>query len=79
MERRRHGLTDLSKALIESSNPFFMNLSIRYEKNKFVNFLESSSFGSKLCQDCYPHQFSPLIDDNWKQKTLAKIFSKEIL
>ena len=67
-----HGLTDLSKALIESSNPFFMNLSIRYEKNKFVNFLESSSFGSKLCQDCYPHQFSPLIDDNWKQKNFGK-------
>ena len=67
-----HGLTDLSKALIESSNPFFMNLSIRYEKNKFVNFLESSSFGSKLCQDCYPHQFSPLINDNWKQKNFGK-------
>ena len=67
-----HGLTDLRKALIESSNPFFMNLSIRYEKNKFVNFLESSSFGSKLCQDCYPHQFSPLIDDNWKQKNFGK-------
>ena len=67
-----HGLTNLNKALVESSNPFFMNLSIRYEKNKFVNFLESSSFGSKLCQDCYPHQFSPLIDDNWKQKNFGK-------
>ena len=67
-----HGLTDLSKALIESSNPFFMNLSVRFEKEKFINFLESSSFGSKLCQDCYPHQFSPLIDDSWKRKNFGK-------
>ena len=67
-----HGLTDLSKALIESSNPFFMNLSIRFEKEKFVNFLESASFGSKLCEDCYPHQYSPLIDDNWKRKNFGK-------
>ena len=67
-----HGLTDLEKALVESSNPFFMNLSIRYEKNLFVEFLKSSSFGSKLCEDCYPHQFSPLIDDDWKYKNFGK-------
>ncbi len=67
-----HGYTDLSKALIESSNPFFMNLSVKYEKIKFVNFLKSSSFGSKLCEDCYPHQFSPLIDDEWKRKNFGK-------
>ena len=67
-----HGLTDLSKALVESSNPFFMNLSVRFEKEKFIDFLESSSFGSKLCQDCYPHQFSPLIDDSWKRKNFGK-------
>ena len=67
-----HGLTDLKKALVESSNPFFMNLSIRYEKNLFVDFLKSSSFGSKLCEDCYPHQFSPLIDDDWKYKNFGK-------
>ena len=36
-----HGLTDLEKALVESSNPFFMNLSIRYEKDLFVEFLKS--------------------------------------
>ena len=67
-----HGLTDLKKALVESSNPFFMNLSVRYEKDLFVEFLKSSSFGSKLCEDCYPHQFSPLIDDNWKYKNFGK-------
>ena len=67
-----HGYTDLSKALIESSNPFFMNLSIKYEKFKFVELLKSSSFGSKLCEDCYPHQYSPLIDDKWKQKNFGK-------
>ncbi len=67
-----HGVTDLEKALIESSNPFFMNLSIRYEKDLFVEFLKSSSFGSKLCEDCYPHQFSPLIDDDWKYKNFGK-------
>ena len=67
-----HGLTDLKKALVESSNPFFMNLSIRYEKDFFVDFLKSSSFGSKLCEDCYPHQFSPLIDDDWKYKNFGK-------
>jgi len=49
-----------------------MNLSIRYEKEEFVNFLRSSSFGSKLCEDCYPHQFSPLIDDSWKFKNFGK-------
>ena len=67
-----HGYTDLSKALIESSNPFFMNLSVKYEKSKFVELLESASFGSKLCEDCYPHQYSPLIDDIWKQKNFGK-------
>ena len=67
-----HGLTDLEKALVESSNPFFMNLSIRYEKDLFVEFLKSSSFGSKLCEDCYPHQFSPLINDDWKYKNFGK-------
>ena len=67
-----HGITDLKKALVESSNPFFMNLSVRYEKEEFVNFLRSSSFGSKLCEDCYPHQFSPLIDDSWKFKNFGK-------
>ena len=67
-----HGITDLKKALVESSNPFFMNLSIRYEKEEFVNFFRSSSFGSKLCEDCYPHQFSPLIDDSWKFKNFGK-------
>ena len=67
-----HGYTDLSKALIESSNPFFMNLSVKYEKSKFVELLESASFGSKLCEDCYPHQYSPLIDDTWKQKNFGK-------
>jgi penicillin-binding protein 2 len=49
-----------------------MNLSIRYEKDLFVEFLKSSSFGSKLCEDCYPHQFSPLIDDDWKYKNFGK-------
>ena len=67
-----HGLTDLRKALVESSNPFFMNLSVKYEKDLFVEFLKSSSFGSKLCEDCYPHQFSPLIDDSWKYKNFGK-------
>ncbi len=67
-----HGYTDLSKALIESSNPFFMNLSTKYEKFKFVELLKSSSFGSKLCEDCYPHQYSPLINDKWKQKNFGK-------
>ena len=67
-----HGLTDLNKALVESSNPFFMNLSVRYEKDLFVEFLKSSSFGSKLCEDCYPHQFSPLINDEWKYKNFGK-------
>ncbi len=67
-----HGYTDLSKALIESSNPFFMNLSVKYEKSKFVELLESSSFGSKLCEDCYPHQYSPLINDSWKRKNFGK-------
>ena len=67
-----HGLTDLRKALVESSNPFFMNLSIKYDKALFVEFLKSSSFGSKLCEDCYPHQFSPLIDDSWKYKNFGK-------
>ena len=36
-----HGYTDLSKALVESSNPFFMNLSVKYEKSKFVDLLKS--------------------------------------
>ncbi|MAI03402.1 MAG: hypothetical protein CBD12_001310 [Amoebophilaceae bacterium TMED152] len=67
-----HGYTDLNKALIESSNPFFMNLSVKYEKSKFVELLKSSSFGSKLCEDCYPHQYSPLIDDAWKRKNFGK-------
>ena len=67
-----HGYTDLSKALVESSNPFFMNLSVKYEKSKFVDLLKSSSFGSKLCEDCYPHQYSPLIDDAWKRKNFGK-------
>ena len=67
-----HGYTDLNKALVESSNPFFMNLSIKYEKSKFVKLLKSSSFGSKLCEDCYPHQYSPLIDDAWKRKNFGK-------
>ena len=73
-----HGYTDLNKALVESSNPFFMNLSVKYEKSKFVELLKSSSFGSKLCEDCYPHQYSPLIDDAWK-KNFGKDLSKEIL
>ena len=67
-----HGYTDLNKALVESSNPFFMNLSVKYEKSKFVELLKSSSFGSKLCEDCYPHQYSPLIDDAWKRKNFGK-------
>ena len=67
-----HGLTDLEKALVESSNPFFMNLATKFSKEKFVNFLSSASFGSILCSDCYPHQYSPLIDDAWKQKNFGK-------
>ncbi len=67
-----HGYTDLNKALVESSNPFFMNLSVKYEKYKFVELLKSSSFGSKLCEDCYPHQYSPLIDDVWKRRNFGK-------
>tara|TARA_B100001250_G_scaffold50698_1_gene39625 strand:+ start:2104 stop:3885 length:1782 start_codon:yes stop_codon:yes gene_type:complete len=67
-----HGYTDLNKALVESSNPFFMNLSVKYEKYKFVELLKSSSFGSKLCEDCYPHQYSPLIDDIWKRRNFGK-------
>ena len=49
-----------------------MNLSVKYEKSKFVDLLKSSSFGSKLCEDCYPHQYSPLIDDAWKRKNFGK-------
>mgnify|MGYP003301759405 CR=1 FL=1 len=37
-----------------------------------MDLLESSSFGSKLCEDCYPHQYSPLIDDAWKRKNFGK-------
>ena len=67
-----HGLTDLEKALVESSNPFFMNLATKFDKNKFIDFMQSASFGSVLCSDCYPHQFSPLINDAWKQKNFGK-------
>ncbi len=67
-----HGYTDLNKALVESSNPFFMSLSVKYDKSKFVELLRSTSFGSKLCEDCYPHQYSPLIDDAWKRKNFGK-------
>ena len=35
-----HGLTNLNKALVESSNPFFMNLATRYEKDSFTDFLD---------------------------------------
>ena len=34
-----HGLTDLEKALVESSNPFFMNLATKFDKDKFVDFM----------------------------------------
>ena len=54
-----------------------MNLAVRYEKVEFIEFLESSSFGSKLCEDCY-HMFSPLINDEWKRKTLVKTCSRAI-
>jgi len=67
-----HGLTNLEKALVESSNPFFMNLATKFDKDKFVNFMQSASFGSLLCIDCYPHQYSPLINDSWKQKNFGK-------
>ena len=67
-----HGLTNLEKALVESSNPFFMNLATKFDKDKFVDFMQSASFGSVLCSDCYPHQFSPLINDTWKQKNFGK-------
>ena len=67
-----HGLTNLEKALVESSNPFFMNLALKFDKDKFVNFMQSASFGSLLCIDCYPHQYSPLINDAWKQKNFGK-------
>ena len=67
-----HGLTDLEKALVESSNPFFMNLATKFDKAKFVKFMQSASFGSLLCTDCYPHQYSPLINDSWKQKNFGK-------
>jgi len=67
-----HGLTNLEKALVESSNPFFMNLATKFDKDKFVDFMQSASFGSVLCSDCYPHQFSPLINDAWKQKNFGK-------
>lgn len=67
-----HGLTDLEKALVESSNPFFMNLATKFDKNKFIDFMQSASFGSLLCSDCYPHQYSPLINDAWKQKNFGK-------
>ena len=67
-----HGLTDLEKALVESSNPFFMNLATKFDKNKFIDFMQSASFGSVLCSDCYPHQYSPLINDAWKQKNFGK-------
>ena len=67
-----HGLTDLEKALVESSNPFFMNLATKFDKNKFIDFMQSASFGAVLCSDCYPHQYSPLINDAWKQKNFGK-------
>ena len=67
-----HGLTNLEKALVESSNPFFMNLATKFDKDKFVDFMQSASFGSVLCSDCYPHQFSPLMNDAWKQKNFGK-------
>jgi len=67
-----HGITNLEKALVESSNPFFMNLATKFDKDKFVNFLQSASFSSLLCVDCYPHQYSPLINDAWKQKNFGK-------
>ena len=67
-----HGITDLDKALVESSNPFFMNLATRFDKESLESFFSSASFGRKLCTDCYPHQFSPLINDAWKQKNFGR-------
>ena len=34
--------------------------------------MQSASFGAVLCSDCYPHQYSPLINDAWKQKNFGK-------
>ena len=75
-----HGLTNLNKALVESSNPFFMNLATRYEKDSFTDFLDSGSFGKRLCVDCWPHQFSPLISDQWKTKNFgSRLFRGDLV
>ena len=48
-----------------------MNLATRFEKQSLRVF-SSASFGTKLCTDCYPHQFCPLINDAWKQKNFGR-------
>ena len=75
-----HGITNLRKAIVESSNPFFMNLATRYDKDKLTAFFTDIFFDKTICIDCYPQLFSPLIDDVWKQKNFgSNIFKGDII
>jgi len=61
-----HGLVNLSKAIIESSDVYFYNLALKLKIKDIANFLKSMGFGKRTGIDLDNEQTGVVPDSKWK-------------
>tara|TARA_B100001287_G_scaffold68799_1_gene56627 strand:+ start:1745 stop:3580 length:1836 start_codon:yes stop_codon:yes gene_type:complete len=61
-----HGIVDMHKAFLVSSNTYFFSLAYQADIEELSNYLTSLGFGQKVCFDCFDEDQALVPTPEWK-------------
>jgi penicillin-binding protein 2 len=65
-----HGIVDLNKAMIVSSNTYFFSLAYQSDIDDLIKHLSNFGFGRNVCLDCFNPGIGLLPTPEWKMNNL---------
>tara|TARA_Y100000591_G_scaffold158983_1_gene136689 strand:+ start:4342 stop:6177 length:1836 start_codon:yes stop_codon:yes gene_type:complete len=65
-----HGVVDMHKAFLVSSNTYFLSLAYQADIAELSNHLTSLGFGQKVCLDCFDEHKALVPTPEWKYKVM---------
>ena len=65
-----HGVVDMHKAFLVSSNTYFLSLAYQADIAELSNHLTSLGFGQKVCLDCFDEHKALVPTPEWKYRVM---------
>tara|TARA_B100000963_G_C22604383_1_gene661750 strand:+ start:93 stop:1928 length:1836 start_codon:yes stop_codon:yes gene_type:complete len=65
-----HGIVDMHKAFLVSSNTYFLSLAYQADIAELSNHLTSLGFGQKVCLDCFDEHKALVPTPEWKYRVM---------